>query len=191
MARAVKTDFFQNCRFMMRTVGPIPRFARPGDIDFGVNGVGQQVGEAGFSQMSSPSVSVDPVEYREGTFNYTRKYPGIPTMEDITFQRGVARRDNSFAEYMMVIMEGAGNYRDDFEILHFHRDTALTRAPNATQNQVNIDVSSPGKIYHCFECWPSTFKVAGDFDATSADISIMEGTLVYEYFQSEELPVPA
>lgn len=183
MARAQATDFLHSMRFHVDAigVGGVTRLIVPGRP------------QAGFSAVTTPEVSVEAVEYREGNTIYTKKFPGLATMSDITMSRGVTRGDSAFWEWMRVVLEGGGEYRADLEIKHFHRDTSLTRTQPATGDQpnlTNINTDTPGRIYHVREATPIRHKVAADFDATASEISIMELDLAYEALEVEEKPVP-
>lgn len=177
MARPVATDFIHSMRFQVVTTDGSRPSLRP-----------EGRPEAGFSNVTTPEATVEAVEYREGTFLYTRKYPGLTTMADITCNRGVARKDTTFWDWLRKVIEGSGEYRQDLDIRHFHRDTALTRAdsdggnPNLTQ----ITIDNPARVYHVKEAFPIRHKVAGDMDATASEVSIMEIDFSFEYFEVED-----
>jgi phage tail-like protein len=174
MARSVATDFLHSMRFQVSTVdGSRPTLNAPGDA------LAERV-EAGFTQVTTPEATCEAVEYREGTFVYTRKFPGVPTMNDISCSRGVTRLDSSFWNWLKLIIEGGGEYRQDLLMRHYHRANALT-------NMTSIDLTKPARIYHVKEAFPTRHKVAGDFDATASEVSIMELDLAYERFEVEEV----
>lgn len=146
--------------------------------------------EAGFSACTTPEVSTEPVEYREGTSIYGRKYPGVPSIADITLSRGVARNDSTFWDWMRQVVEGlggSGEYRADLTIKHYHRQEALDRGlpadtPPPATNTI-IDTANPARQYFVHEAFPIRHKVAADLDATASEISIMELDVAYEYFE--------
>lgn len=159
MARAESTDFYQSFKF--HVVEP--------------NGFLNPV--AGFQSVGTPEYSIDPVEYREGTYTFTRKYPGVPTTSAITLQNGVARRDSDFYNWAMAVIEG-GPYRTDIEIWHFHRvDTFGIRG-------------APSRVYRLLNAFPTRCKIASDLDSTASDVSLQELDLEWESFEPE-LSVPA
>lgn len=174
MARAQITDYFHSMRFFVNTSGgfdPLP------------------AAEAGFSACTTPEATNEAVEYKEGHFIYTRKYPGAPTMSDITLSRGVALQDSLFYNWMFQTIEGAANYRTDLIIRHFHRD-ALP-GYQGINNPNAVGIAKDGKaarIYSVQEAFCIRCKVAGDLDATASDISISELDIAYEHFSiSEEI----
>jgi len=185
MARALNTDYLHSMRYHVvlnpgSTVNPLIDFAAPGRPD------------AGFSNVTTPEATVEAVEYKEGTMVYTQKYPGNPTMSDITLSRGVARADSSFWQWIKIAMEGApsgsaeAEYRADVDIKHFHRETALQQTQPAVGNQEGLNVDFPARTYHIKQAFPIRHKVAGDLDATASEISIMELDLAFEHFDVEE-----
>jgi len=163
MARAVSTDPLHNFRFHVRTETEQGQFS--GDE-----------GEAGFQSVTLPEVSVESVEYREGTYTYTRKYPGVPTVTDITLMRGVTKTDTSFWTWLMAAVEG-GEYRTNLTIYHWHRD-GKTHGSLADLNAA--------RKYNCYECMPMRVKPAADLDATSSEVALAEMDVALEYFEIED-----
>lgn len=191
MARALATDFLHSMRYHVNVTS---RGGNPVS-DLIPNGRPQ----AGFSAVTTPEATVEAVEYKEGTYLYTRKQPGNTTMADITLSRGVTRGDSSFWEWCRLVIEGApagsteAEYRADMDIKHFHRDTSLVRPVPASGDQPNLtqlNIDNPARIYHVSECFPIRHKVAADLDATASEISIMELDVSYEYFEVEEGEAP-
>ena len=133
-------------------------------------------GEAGFQSVTLPEISTEAVEYREGTYTYTRKYPGVPTVSDVTLMRGVTKKDTSFFDWIMASVKG-GEYRTDMTIYHWHRD--------GKTHGVLADLNSARK-YNCYECLPTRVKPAADLDATSSEVSMAEIDVALEYFEIED-----
>lgn len=190
MARSVSTDFIHSMRFQVSVVdGTRPSLQPPSE-----SGRAERA-EAGFTQVTTPEATVESVEYKEGTFVYARKYPGTPTMGDISCSRGVARGDSSFWNWLRIVIEGSGEYRQDLLFKHYHREDALKRedpgaggaSAGSNLTQINLDV--PSRIYHVQQAFPTRHKAAGDFDATGSEVSIMEIDFAYEYFEIEEVGV--
>lgn len=172
MARPSSTDYLHSMRFFVSatTNASYDPFSQRAD--------------AGFSTCSTPEASMDAVEYREGHYIYTRKQPGLPTMADITLQRGVVLADTVFYDWVFKTIEGTGQYRTDLEIKHYHRDS-LPGANGA--NNPNSPTIVPGtaqalRTYHVSEAFPIRCKIAGDLDATASDISISDMDVSYEAF---------
>ena len=121
--------------------------------------------------MSTPEVSLDPVDYREGIFVYTQRQPGVPTMTEITLMNGVARRESDFFKWIIDVIEGRSDYREDIEIWHFHH-----------VDEFGID-GSPSRRYRLFEAFPIRMKSTTDMDATASDIALQELDMSYEHFE--------
>ena len=161
MARAISTDFFQNFRYHARIIDGSP---------IGSQGYVFKV-QAGFNTLTVPELTMDAVEYREGTTIFTMKLSGIPTFSEVTLTRGVTAADSDFWRWGQSAAKG-GEYRADLQILHFSREDAfganLVAASGATRE------------YICRECVPIRVKIAADMDATSGDVSIAEFGLAVE-----------
>lgn len=127
--------------------------------------------QAGFQSVSTPEVTVEAIEYREGIDTYTRKYPGIPTWSDVTFMRGVTKTDTSFADWISSAIENR-EYRADCSVFHWHRDG---KDPGSAGDL------GKARIYTLHEAMPIRVKLASDLDATSSDISMAEIDVAYEY----------
>lgn len=164
MARAESEDHLQNFRFHVRTeLG----FAEFSDSD---------QGEAGFQSVTTPEVSVDPAEYKEGHYTYTRKFPGIPQVSDISMMRGVTKKDTSFFDWINAAIRG-GEYRTNLTIYHWHRDGKV-------YGQVG-DLNSARKI-ECYEAFPMRVKISGDLESQSTEVSLAEVDVSMEYFEVED-----
>lgn len=149
MARAQTTDFYQNYRFFAREPNG---FLDPA---------------AGFNSISLPTLEAETADYREGTRTYTIKQAGIPSVNEVTFMQGVARRGSAFFDWVIRSIEG-GEYRTDLEIWHFHRVDPQGIA------------GVPSKTYRLLECWAKSIKPSGDLDAKTSDISIQEMVVEFE-----------
>ena len=165
MAHAELTDFYQNFRF--HVMDP--------------NGFLSPV--AGFQTVGVPEYTVDPADYREGWYTYTRKYPGIPTVSELTFQKGVARVKSDFYRWVLTAIEG-GQYRTDLLLFQYHRSDILATI-GSTQ------IGAPSRTYRIFEAFPTRAKPGADMDSGSGDVSLQELAIQYESFELEEPASPA
>lgn len=176
MARAADTDYFHSFRFWAAA-------ARAG------GGNPLQAGEAGFSAVTIPEYTLEGVEYREGHYTFTRKFPGLITTADLTFSRGVVRGDTAFLAWLLQAGVGPGEYRADVTIWHFHR-MANPPGPDLTSLGTMIPTGQqavgPGRKYTVREAIPIRVKPAGDLESTSADVSIAEADVAYEFFNVED-----
>jgi len=187
MVRTVAQDFLHSMRFHVVVLGANnAQYLTGGSRDVGT-------AEAGFSACTTPELSSEAVEYKEGQFIYPRKYPGNPSVSDITMSRGVARADSSFWNWMQASVEGGpitgqGTYREDLQIDHYHRDNAFAAPIDPTVGKQQLDLAStPGRRYIIKEAFPIRHKTASDLDATASEISVMELDVAMEYFLVQEL----
>lgn len=131
---------------------------------------------AGFNTLTIPEETMEAIEYREGIFVYTRKFPGLPTISDITLTRGVTLRETAFYTWMRAAVEG-GPYRADLTILHWHRVGKLP-----SEDPARADADQARRIV-CYNAFPIRYKPGGDLDGTSAEISIQEMDIACERFE--------
>ncbi len=185
MARAKISDFLHSFRFNVVLTG----FGIAGDKKLTRSTDGRSA--AGFNAVSVPEASHDAVEYREGTYIYTQKFPGIPSVSDITLSRGVAHRDGAFWAWMKDVIEGNAEYRGNLDIFHLHRDSrpASSSDPHQTEYEASQDSPPGGFIkYACKEALPIRMKVASDLDATASEVSIQELDIAVESFDVIDEP---
>jgi len=160
MARAASTDPYLNFRF--HVVDPAG-----GNLD----------PIAGFTSVSTPDISIDPAEYREGVFRWTRKYPGVQTVGELQLMKGTVRRDSDFFGWLLrVINGGVDEYRTDLMIMEFH-----------ITDEFGIN-GAPSRIMRCRECWPSQGKPMADKDATGSEVAVQELTCTVEEVEVEIVP---
>ena len=173
MARIQATDFLLSFRFQVRMVelanGEAPdylNFERPDDS------------QAGFQSVTLPEMTIEATEYREGTYKYTRKFPGPPTISEVSCMRGVVRADTSFFDWCVAAISGS-EYRATINIAQFTReDLPQPETPFEFTELPTI----AARNYTCYECVPVRVKPAGDLDATSGEVSMAEVDFAPEYF---------
>lgn len=161
MARLNVSDFLQNFRFFLVEQQP------PSDRADKFLKVA-----AAFSTISTPEVTTDIVEYRDGMSVLTKKQPTWPTFSPVSLMRGVVRGDSEFFNWMDSAVGGTP-YRADLEIQHFHR--------------VGWFVNQPARKYSLLEAMPERVKISSDLDALSGDISLAELDIAFEGLDLTEL----
>ena len=180
MTRSVNDDFLLSFRFHANVVG----------IDGQDKLVVPGRPQAGFSAITIPELSVEPVEYSEGHMIYTIKQPGKPSVSECMLSRGVMRGDLTFWLWILQVAEGPGEYRGKVEILDFQRNSLPRTFPTTgVENSTLLSLNAPSRIIHLYECWPQTCKVEADHDATAAEVSVAELTLAVEHFDVEDVPL--
>ena len=107
---------------------------------------------AGFQEVSGLDVTVDPVEYREGSDpTYSRKLPGLVKYANITLKRGITDSDELW-KWHQTVVDGKPERRDGSIVLL--DDTGAERLR-----------------WNFFNAWPSKWTGPA-FNATSAAVAI-------------------
>lgn len=117
--------------------------------------------EAGFSEVTAPDISSDPVEYREGnmTGKVPIRQPGILKYSNVTLMRG-STESQTFVNWMKVIQEG--------------------KAPRKTVVITLLDDEMKEVAsWRLEKAWPTKY-IAPDFNATSQEVAIERLELVCE-----------
>lgn len=170
--RVAVNDLMQGFRFhvtaaLADTTNPL-EFNREGEFEGG--------GQAGFQSVTLPEVSVEATEYREGTFVWTQKYPGPPTVSDCTLMRGVAKADTTFYDWVKSSVDG-DEYRADVTIYHYQRAEMGAAVQSETGDSF--------RRVECKNCFGIRAKPAGDFDSMSGEVSMAEVDFAMESFVLE------
>ena len=117
--------------------------------------------EAGFSEVSSPDISSDPVEYREGNMagRTPGKQPGIMKYSNVTLKHGTTS-SKLFVEWMKGVQEGNV----------VRKPVVITLLDDAMKEVASWQLE---------KAWPTKYT-APDFNATSNEIAIETLELVTE-----------
>jgi len=117
--------------------------------------------EAGFSEVSAPDISSDPVEYREGNMAGMTpgKQPGILKYSNVTLKRGTTE-SQVFVEWMKTVQDGKVT-----------RKTVVITLMDDTMAEV--------ASWQLEKAWPTKYT-APDFNATSNEVAIESLELVCE-----------
>ncbi len=117
--------------------------------------------EAGFSEVSAPDISSEPVEYREGNMvgMTPGKQPGILKYSNVTLKRGTTD-SQLFVSWMKSVQEGK-----------VERKTVVITLMDDAMN----DVAS----WQLEKAWPTKYT-APDVNATSNEVAIESLELVCE-----------
>jgi phage tail-like protein len=158
-ARSQSTDPFNSNRFHVVDTEGFLNLATPA---------------AGFNTCTTPDITLEHIEYKEGVWTYRRKYPGETTFAPVTMTKGVVKNDSSFAAWIRAASENLA-YRTNVIIKHYHRDdvSGITDYTNAI----------PSREYHLFNCIPIRVKISSDLDGLASDIAIEDLDVEYESFR--------
>ena len=205
MGRSAATDPLHAFRFHARMVegdaSPVNGIpgAAAGDVlqpsEAGEGFIAGQGAEAGFQAIPAPELTQEVAEYREGIRTYTQKFPGVPSVNDITLIRGCARFDTSFISWILASAEG-DEYRGDLIIFHIQRpkrDLAISPGAGGSAQMAASEIEltdANTKRYILRDAFPTRVKIAGDLDSSTSDVSLSELDVAYERFDVE-LPAAA
>lgn len=117
--------------------------------------------EAGFSEVSAPDITSDPVEYREGNMAGVTpgKQPGILKYSNVTLKRGTTD-SKVFVDWMKDIQNGKAT-----------RKTVVITLMDDEMKEV--------ASWQLTKAWPTKYT-APDFNATSNEVAIESLELVTE-----------
>lgn len=120
---------------------------------------GSSVG--GFSEVSAPDITIDPIEYREGNFavNTVGKQPGLVKYGNVTLKWGITS-DNTLYSWAQEVANGTIN-----------RKTVVISLKDDLQNEV--------AKWTIVEAWPTKYT-APDFNATSNEVAVESVEFVNE-----------
>lgn len=120
-----------------------------------------QTEEAGFSEVSAPDITSDPVEYRVETMagKTPGKQPGILKYSNVTLKRGTTE-SRVFASWMKEIQNGKAP----------RKNVVITLMDDEMQEAASWQLE---------KAWPTKYT-APDFNATSNEVAIESLELVCE-----------
>lgn len=197
MGRAAATDPLHAFRFHASMVAgdasPVNGIpgANPDNVlqpsSAGPGYIAGQGAEAGFQSITGPELTQESAEYREGIRTYTQKFPGVPSVNDVTLIRGCARFDTAFFAWILAAAEG-DEYRGDLIIHHIQRPKRALSITDAdvkmAASEIELDDTN-NKRYVLRDAFPIRVKIAGDLDAGTSDVSLAELDVAYERFDVE------
>jgi len=120
---------------------------------------GKAVG--GFSEISAPAITIEPIEYREGNFavNTAGKQPGLVKYDNITLKWGLVA-DDTLYKWAKEVENGTIN-----------RKTIVISLKNDVQEEV--------AKWTAINAWPTKYT-GPDVNATASEVAIEQLELVHE-----------
>ena len=139
---AERKDPFRNMRYLLEISGIV---------------------QAGFSDVTIPDASSDPIEYREGNEDITvRKLPGLNKYGNVTLKWGITTDSIELFNWRKQVMQGK------------MKDARRTLAIILQDEEGN-----PAARWEFREAWPSKYN-APDLSAKGNDVAIEELEIVHE-----------
>jgi len=164
MARASVTDHLQAHKFQLLDLPTnlISAFKFAGGFS------GNERFAGGFSSVSFPDIDIETQSISEANWPFERTIITRATVGNMTLEKGVLPRDSDFFLFAMGALFGRQLSRRNLFL---------------TANRRN---GRPAKGWMIWGAVPESVKLAGDFDATTAEVSIASMDLNVEMV--EELP---
>jgi len=142
LARSFLNDYLQVFPFWLTDVGPLNAFSLPILTPL-----------FGFSQLSSPEISIDVETFKEGNWMFDRKVVKSGSVSAITMSRGVTIYESDFSNWIKAALYGdpdqfsspipgvgAGGltYRRTLMLIHFMQRTIADPPPGGDQNAAGV-----------------------------------------------------
>lgn len=129
----------------------------------------------GFQSITSPEYTAEMVEIKELNSMYKKYGYGGGAASPITLTRGVRGYDETMWNWMQMAIRGNDMTNRHLVLLHF---TSMAM-PVGGDSDLPFDAWEtrpflPGKAWLLWDCLPTRYKAASDFDATSSSVSISE-----------------
>ena len=121
---------------------------------------------AGFSEISAPDITVDPIEYREGNFPVLNagKQPGIVKYGNVTLKWGLTT-DTSLYKWLNETELGGG--------------ADITKIQKTVVISLHDDKQKEIAKWTIINAWPTKYT-APDLNATANEVAIEQLELVHE-----------
>jgi phage tail-like protein len=118
--------------------------------------------QAGFSDVTIPDISTDPIEYREGNEDTTvRKLPGLTKYGNLTLKWGITDSVELFEWRKQVIQGNIADARKNIAVI------------------LQDEEGNPAARWEFREAWPSKYD-APDLSAKGNDVAIETLEIVHE-----------
>jgi len=120
---------------------------------------GKSVG--GFSEISAPAITIEPIEYREGNFavNTAGKQPGLVKYDNITLKWGMTASDELY------------KWAKEVEGGTINRKTIVISLKNDVQEEI--------AKWTAISAWPTKYT-GPDVNATASEVAVEQLELVHE-----------
>ena len=164
----------------------------------------------GFSACSSPEMSLETEDHNQGNWYFPRPTVRRALVSPITLSRGARFFDADFYRWIRDALVGRNKPRRNLLLLHYLGYTsgaleALTEGERLGITPVSGDALSalgigptpdgpqriPGRAWMLYDCIPTRYKAASDFDARSSEVSVMELEVKPTYFEEYPLASPS
>jgi len=189
--RAAITDPLQSAHFWLMDVAPVTVGAVPVFSPL-----------MGFSSATSPEIEVEVQEINEGNAIFNKRTVAKnASVSNISLQRAATFHDDEFYRWVVAAVGGtsflpgklgfgAGSPRRNLLLVHFFPRPPLgagSAMVSLSPAPFDLVARIPARVFLLQGCLPIRYKAGSDFDATSAEISIMELDIAVEGVQQINL----
>lgn len=156
-----------------------------------------------FSSITAPELNLETEELAVGNDYFKTHLVTGGSCSNITLSRGASFFDSEFWRWTAATVKGNvsdlfppvfGGHRRDLMLVQFTGYSALGAQQNAALQAVASVAAGflpevggvlrvPAKAWLMKDCLPVRYKVSGDFDATSSDVSIQELEISMHLFE--------
>lgn len=151
----------------------------------------------GFRSVSSPELTIESKQIKEGNFEYKKTIPVAAEASEIVLEQGVSIFNSDFHDWILRAVRGESNVRRNLLLIQMSEVSLLdTRAnlnlgigPLSVFNFNDIIGRVPSKAWMLRGCLPIRYKAGTDFDAMGGEISIASLVIKPYYFDELSLGV--
>lgn len=127
----------------------------------------------GFQTISAPEITLESDKVKQLNSMYKRSVYTGGDVSPITLTRGVSMYDNTFWSWLQIALRGYDFPNRDLLLIHFSQIGGKLEIPVPIDSWEGIQ-RVPGKAWLLWDCIPTRYKAASDFDAASGQVSIAE-----------------
>ncbi len=134
----------------------------------------------GFQHCTSPEITVNTKEIKEGTFEYPHHVMESAKVNDITLTSGAKFGDSDFYDWITGYVRGEPYRRRNLLLIQYSEvGIGNVGAPtgNAIQPLLDLVGRVPARSWLLRSCIPTNYKASEDFDALSHSVSLQSLTI--------------
>jgi phage tail-like protein len=132
----------------------------------------------GFASITAPEITLETQEIGQLNSMWKRHAYVGGSCGSITLERGCRIEDDTFYEWVKRAMRGSDRINRTLLLIHYtgsaERDSngSFVELPNPIDTWDNVSWI-PGRVWVLWDCLPVRYKAGSDFDAKSAEVSLM------------------
>jgi hypothetical protein len=134
----------------------------------------------GFASISAPEITLELREIKQLNSMWKSEAYAGGGASAITLTRGARYNDDTFYDWVKRAMRGSDTVQRTLLLIHYTGQNAL-QGPGGWSLDCPAPLDSwegaafvPGRVWVLWSCLPTRYKAGTDFDASSAEVSMME-----------------